>query len=118
MTQYLMSVHMVEGQAQPTPQETRQMYADVGVFNDQLQADGAWVFAGGLNPPIDATVVSVVNGKVVKTDGPYAETKEHLGGCWIITAPDRDTALSWAAKASAACQAPVEVRPFQEMPEG
>jgi hypothetical protein len=66
-----------------------------------------------LEPPTTATVVRVKDGKTILTDGPFAEAKEHLGGFWIIKAPDLDAALAWAAKASVACQAPVEVRPFQ-----
>ena len=76
-----------------------------------------WVFAGGLHPANTATVVRVQDGgDVITTDGPFAETKEQLGGFWIITAPDLDAALEWSAKAAAACMAPVEVRPFQEEP--
>ena len=115
MTQYLLAVHMVEGQPEPTASDMRKAYADVDVFNKELQSAGAWVFAGGLHPP--ATVVRTRNGKVLGTDGPFAEAKEQLGGLWIITAPDLDAALEWAAKGSAACGAPVEVRPFQELPE-
>lgn len=116
MRQYLLSVHMVEGQEPPAPETMRQMYADVEALNSQLRAEGAWVFAGGLQPPTSATVVRVRDGKVMTTDGPFAETKEHLGGFWIIKVDDLDAALAWAAKATTACQAPVEVRPFQEEP--
>ncbi len=87
-------------------------------LNDELKASGAWVFAGGLHPATTATVVRAQEGEVITTDGPFAETKEQLGGFWIITAPDLDAALAWAAKATRACLAPVEVRPFQEEPEG
>jgi hypothetical protein len=75
------------------------------------------VFAGGLHPPSTATVVRAQDGKVVTTDGPYTETKEQMGGFWVIKAADLDGALDWAAKGAAACGAPVEVRPFQEEPE-
>ena len=77
---------------------------------------GAWVFAGGLHPADTATVVRVQDGEVLTTDGPFAETKEQLGGFWIIDAPDLDAALAWAGKGAAACKGPVEVRPFQEEP--
>ena len=83
-------------------------------FNSELQAEGAWVFAGGLHPPTTATVVRVDHGQVLTTDGPFAETKEQLGGFWIIKVPDLDAALSWAAKGRVACANPVEVRPFQD----
>ena len=94
------------------------MYAEVEVFNAELRATGAWVFAGGLHPADTATVVRVRAGDVLMTDGPFAETKEQLGGVWIVETPDLDAALALAAKGAAACKAPVEVRPFQEMPDG
>lgn len=117
MKQYLLSVHMVEGQPPPPPDETQTRYDSVDVFNQELQDTGAWVFAGGLHPPDIATVVSIKDGEVLTTDGPFAETKEQLGGFWVVEAEDLDAALAWAAKGSRACGAPVEVRPFQELPE-
>ena len=75
------------------------------------------MFAGGLQPPSSATVVRAQGGEVVTTDGPFAETKEQLGGFWIIDVPDLDAALDWARKGTVACGGPVEVRPFQEIPE-
>lgn len=117
MKQYLLSVHMVEGEPEPAPEVVEAMYRDVDVVNAEMQAKDAWVFAGGLHPASTATVVRVRDGEVVTTDGPFAESKEHLGGFWVIKATDLDEALSWAAKATAACQAPVEVRPFQDEPE-
>ena len=117
MTQYLMSVYMVEGQEPPSPEVIEQMYKDVDAFNQELQAEGAWVFAGGLHPATTATVVRVDGGEVVTTDGPFAETKEQLGGFWVVEAADLDAALALAARATRACQAPVEVRPFQDEPE-
>jgi len=118
MKQYMLAVHSVEGDPTPSADEMKQMYQDVEVFNAELQAKGAWVFAGGLHPADTATVVRVSDGDVLSTDGPFAETKEQLGGFWIIKAADLDAALAWAAKASTACTGPVEVRPFQEEPEG
>lgn len=117
MKQYLLSVHSVEGEPTPSNEAMQRMFAQVGRFNDQLQADGAWVFAGGLHPAETATVVRYADGDVTTTDGPFAETKERLGGFWIIQAPDLDAALTLAGKASQACEAPVEVRPFQDNPE-
>jgi hypothetical protein len=112
---YLLSVHMVEGQEPPSEQAMQTMYADVDRFNKKLQAEGAWVFAGGLLPADVATVVHAQpDGTVLTTDGPFAETKEHLGGFWVVKAPDLDAALALAAEGSKACQAPVEVRPFQD----
>ena len=117
MKQYLLAVHMVEGEPTPSPEEMQQAYKDVDAFNAELQASGAWVFAGGLHPADTATVVRVKDGEVLTTDGPFAETKEQLGGFWVVKAPDLDAALALAARGAAACKAPVEVRPFQGEPE-
>ena len=117
MTQYLLSVYMIDGQEPPSEEEITKMYADVDVVNEELKESGAWVFAGGLHPAPLATVVRENAGEVLLTDGPFVETKEQLGGFWIIEAADLDAALAWARKATVACQAPVEVRPFQDVPE-
>ncbi len=117
MKQYLLSVHSVEGSPPPPPEAIQKAYTDVAAFNDELQSAGAWVFAGGLHPPGTATVVRVQDGGMLITDGPFAEGKEHIGGFWVIKARDLDAALEWAAKATHACAAPVEVRPFQEETE-
>lgn len=117
MTQYLLAVHVVEGDPMPSQEKMQEMYKSVDTYNSELKSAGAWVFAGGLHPPTTATVVNYRDGEVLTTDGPFAETKEQLGGFWVIEAPDLDVALDWAAKGSAACQGPVEVRPFQELPE-
>jgi hypothetical protein len=116
MKQYLLSVHMVEGEEPPAPEVMQQAYERVDAFNQQLQAEGAWVFAGGLHPPTTATVVQDRDGDILTTDGPFAETKEQLGGFWVISVDDLDAALAWAAQATRACGGPVEVRPFQDEP--
>jgi hypothetical protein len=116
MKQYLLSVHMVEGDPQPSPAEVQVMYKDVDAFNEKLQKQGSWVFAGGLHPANTATVVRVQNGEVLTSDGPFAESKEQLGGFWVVNAPDLDAALALAAEGAAACRGPVEVRPFQDEP--
>lgn len=115
MKQYLLAVHGYDADA-PTPSEadTHRMYAQVDAFNTKMREAGIWVFANGLTEPSDATVVRSEGGKVTTTDGPYLETKEHLGGFWIINVADLDDALKWAAGASAACEGAVEVRPFQD----
>ena len=113
MTQYLLAVHMVEGEPVPSEEERQQAFKAVDALNADLQSAGVWVFAGGLHPPTTATVVRAQNGRVLTTDGPFAETKEQLGGFWIIEVSDLDAALEWAAKGSAACGGAVEVRPFQ-----
>ena len=114
MKQYMLTVHDVDGTPMPAPEVIRKMYADVEAYNAELRSAGVWVFAGGLHPASTATVVKVQDGDVLTTDGPFAEGKEHVGGFWVIKAPDLDAALAWAAKATAACGAPVEVRPFQD----
>jgi hypothetical protein len=117
MKQYMLSVHSVEGAPLPPPEAIQKSLRDVAAFNDELQSAGAWVFAGGLHPPSTATVVRVQDGDTLITDGPFAEGKEHIGGFWVIKAGDLDAALEWAARATQACAAPVEVRPFQEETE-
>ena len=114
MKQYLLAVHHAESDTGLSEEEMQQSFKDVDAFNTELQSAGAWVFAGGLYPPSTATVVRAQGGQVVTTDGPFAETKEQLGGFWVIKAADLDAALEWAAKGSAACREPVEVRPFQD----
>ena len=116
MAEYLLSVHMVEGEEMPADDVIQEMYAAVDAFNADLQDSGVWVFAGGLQPADVATVVDGTGSEVVMTDGPFAETKEHLGGFWIVDVPDLDAALALAAKGSKACQGKVEVRPFQVEP--
>ena len=115
MTQYLLSVHMIEGAEPPSQEVMEKMFRDVDAVNEEIKAAGAWVFAGGLHPADTATTVRVSDGEVLFTDGPFAETKEHIGGFWVIEAADLDAALAWASKATVACLAPVEVRPFQDV---
>ncbi len=106
--QYLLSViHEHAGIA--TPDED----AAIDVFNDRLRAQSHWVFAGGLASPETATVIDNRGGEAMVTDGPFLESKEYLGGFWIIEAPDLDVALTLAAEGSKACHRKVEVRPFQ-----
>jgi hypothetical protein len=116
MTQYLLSVYMTGDEPELSEDEIQKIYGQVDEFNAEVKAAGAWVFAGGLHPATSATVVRVQDGEVLTTDGPFAETKEQLGGFWVIEAADLDAALAWAAKGTAACMGPVEVRPFQDDP--
>ena len=105
--QYLVSV------IDDTPgSATTQEMADIDVFNEGLQADGHWVFAGGLAAPGTATVVDGRGARPMVTDGPFTETKEWLSGFWVIEAGDLDEALKLAAAGSRACNRRVEVRPF------
>ena len=105
--QYLVSV-IHDAAALATADEM----ATIDVFNDRLQSDGHWVFAGGLGAPATATVIDNRAGDPVFTDGPFVESKEYLAGFWIIEAPDLDVALKLAAEGSKACNRKVEVRPF------
>ncbi len=114
MAQYLLSVwHDEDYEVDFSGEDMQRLAQQVGAFNEELTASGSWVFANGLMPGSSATVVTVTDGEVSMTDGPYAESKEIMGGFWIIDVPDFDTALDWARKGAAACEGPVEVRPFQ-----
>jgi hypothetical protein len=117
MKQYLLSVWGVDGAPSPAPEEIEASYREVDELNSKIMAAGAWVFAGGLHPASTATVVKVESGETITTDGPFAESKEQLGGFWVLQCEDLDAALEWAAKATVACKSPVEVRPFQDIPD-
>src|SRR3954470_13447874 len=116
MTHYLLAVHgpaKMDEFGNSGSQEAVEGALDApGALNDKLPADGYWVFAGGLEPASTATVVDGQGEKPVLTDGPYLETKEVIGGFWVIDAPDLDVALKLAAQGSKACRGKVEVRPF------
>ena len=117
MKQYLLSVYHPEGGI-PEPAVMEKIAADVDALNTELQQADAWVFAGGLYPSSTATVVRMEGDDVLITDGPFVEGKEHVGGFWVIKAPDLDSALEWGRKATRACTVPIEVRPFHdEAPE-
>ena len=116
MKQYLLGVYSDES-APMSDEQMQASYKAVDAFNRGLIESGAFVFAGGLHPVADTTVVRTQGGKVVITDGPYAETKEQIGGFWVVQAADLDVALELAAKGAEACGWPVEVRPFQDIPE-
>jgi len=111
MPQYLVAIQhpnnydpSLEGEA---------MIRDIGALNEEMDAAGARFFAGGLEPAAKAkSLRKQPGGEVVITDGPYLETKEHVGGFWILEAADMDEALAWGRKAVVACRVPVEVRAF------
>ncbi len=117
MTQYLLSVwHDRDATPEdiyPSDEERQEAYAATGAFNEERRASGGWVCAGGLHPPTTATVVDGTGTDVVTTDGPFSESKEQIGGFWVVEAPDLDAALELAARGSQACRGKVEVRPFQ-----
>ena len=114
MTHYLLSVYEPDGPA-PPPAELGKIVQDVEALNQEIRKAGAWVFAGGLQPPDAATVLRRAGQEVLVTDGPYAEGKEHLGGFTIVDAPDLDAALEWGRKLARATGLPVEVRPFGQL---
>jgi hypothetical protein len=105
--QYLVSV-IDDKTNSGTPDEMVAIHA----FNERLKAEGNWVFAGGLSDPSTATVIDNRDGDAAFTDGPFVESKEYLGGLWVMEAPDLDVALKLATEASKACNRKVEVRPF------
>jgi hypothetical protein len=121
MARSLMSVHGADSDFDPangkfggyaSAQEAEAAMAATGLFNQKLVDEGHFVFAGGLRSASTATVVDAAGDKTAFTDGPYLESKEWIGGFWIIEAPDLDVALELAAEASKACGGAVEVRPF------
>jgi hypothetical protein len=115
MAKYLLSVHSVEGEVGgPTTDEQMQQYMkQIHFLEDEMKSAGAWVFGGALHEPDTATVVRVSDDEVLTTDGPFVESREHLGGFYIIEAEDLDAALAWASKVTAIVTKPIEVRPFR-----
>jgi hypothetical protein len=121
MKQYLLAVYTLEGESMLSADELQASFAEVDRVNAEMRAAGAWVFAGGLMSSDSATVVRAEQGRpdaaATMTDGPFAETKEQLGGFWVVRCADLDEALAWAQKCSVACLGAVEVRPFQDEPD-
>ncbi len=118
MSQYLLSVHAVEGQAPPpmTPEEMEASMESVMSLEAEMKQAGSFVFGGKLTDADVATVVRMAAGALSMTDGPFAEAKEHIAGFYIVNADDLDEALSWAGRVTALIGQPIEVRPFFEMP--
>lgn len=112
MPQYLLSIYQPDGGV-PDAETMARIAAGLHLLNEELRESGSWVFTGGLHAPSSATVVRA-DGMI--TDGPYVEGKEHIGGIYVITAPDLDAALAWGRKVAAATTLPIEVRPFQDVP--
>ena len=109
MTQYLVAIHHPDDYDPSV--ETEAMARDIDVLNDEMEAAGVRIFVGGLSPASSAkSLRAQPNGQVLITDGPYLETKEHIGGFWVLEAANLDDALAWGRKAAVACRAPVEVR--------
>jgi hypothetical protein len=113
MKYYLLAMHQ-PGFDSPSPEILGPIMRDLAAVKEEMRAAGVWVFDGGLHGPDASTVVRVRGGEVLTTDGPYAESKEQIGGIVIIKVPDLDAALGWARKQAEAVRLlPVEVRPFQ-----
>jgi hypothetical protein len=111
MAQYLVAIHHPDNY--DPSREDESMGRDIDALNEEMMAADVRIFAGGLAPASSArSLRAQPGGKVLITDGPYLETKEHIGGFWILEAADLDEALAWGRKAVVACRAPVEVRPF------
>jgi hypothetical protein len=109
MTQYLVAIYLPDGYDSSLEDEA--MRRDIDALNDEMEAAGVRVFVGGLGPVSDARSLRLrPAGEVLVTDGPYAETKEHIGGFWVLEAADLDEALAWGRKAAVACRTSVEVR--------
>ena len=114
MPQYLVAIHHPDGYDGSL--ESEEMHRDIDALNEEMIAAGVRLFAGGLRPASNAkSLRAQPGGKVLITDGPYLETKEHIGGFWILEAANLDEAVAWGRKAVVACRAPVEVRPFFDM---
>ena len=112
MTQYLVAIHHPDDY-DPAAAEDEAMARDIDTLNEEMVAAGVRIFVGGLTAASDArSLRAQPDGKILVTDGPYLETKEHIGGFWILEAASLDEALAWGRKAVVACRAPVEVRPF------
>jgi hypothetical protein len=111
MPQYLVAIYHPDDY--DPSKEDEAMSRDIDVLNDEMEAARVRVFVGGLSSVRRArSIQAQPGGKVIVTDGPYIETKEHIGGFWVLEATDMDSALAWGHKAAVACRAPVEVRPF------
>jgi hypothetical protein len=111
MSQYLIAIHHPDDFDPST--ETEATIRDIDVLNQRMAAARVVVFVGGLTPAREAkSLQAQPDGKVLTTDGPYLETKEHIGGFWVLEVADLDEALAWGRKAVVACRAPVEVRAF------
>ena len=108
MPQYLISGYLPDDFDPSTQDEA--VIEEIHALNREMIAAGVRKFAGGLGPA--RTLRAQPNGELLLTDGPYLETKEHVGGFWVLEAADMDEALAWGRKAAVACRAPVEVRPF------
>ena len=114
MPQYMLSLHLVDGdEGPPLTQEQRELQMKgIGELEADMRTSGTWLFSARLHGPDTATVVRRVDGRRVTSDGPFVESKEHLGGFYVIEAADLDEALDWAERTVDATGMPIEVWPF------
>ncbi|WP_433714918.1 YciI family protein [Nocardia sp. CA-084685] len=112
MKQYLLSIYQPDDT--PPPDNLDEIMRDLYALNDEIRAAGAWVFAAGLHAPSTATVLHAKGDDVLVTDGPYVESKEHIGGFTVIQAADLDEALDWGKRMAAVLTLPIEVRPVAD----
>ena len=111
MSQFLVAIHHPD--SFQSSDESEATVRAIDALNEEMAAAGVVVFLGGLNPIRQAkSLRAQPDGKVITTDGPYLETKEHIGGFWVLEVAGMDEALAWGRKAVIACRAPVEVREF------
>lgn len=116
MTRYLMSVCYPADATAPSSEDLEGIMRDVAEVRTALQAEGSWVFGGGLHDPSTATVIASRDGSVTTVDGPFIDTKEVIGGLSIIDVADLDAATNWAQRMAAATTCAIEVRPFMDDP--
>ena len=124
MTQYFLTMPhdtasepTMESMQEFDPAEFAAVIAAVDEFNTSLKDSGAWLFAGGLNPPSTAKTVDVTSGEPRVLDEPFVRADSYVGGFWVIEAPDEDAAVEWASKIAVVLQSRIEVRSLQEAPE-
>jgi len=117
MAHYLLSVHSVDGELREpmTDDAMKESFRQIGILEAEMKSSGSWVVSGRLHGPDTATVVRISNGELLTTDGPFAESKEHLGGFYIIEAQDLDAALALASKVTKVIKRPIEVWPFVDV---
>ena len=116
MSQYLLSTHTVDGDvpgAPSTPEQMQEFMDRVVALEAEMDASGTFVFGGALDGADAATVARVRDAEVVTTDGPFTESREQVGGFYVINADDLDVALAWAGKVATATNHPIEVRQFR-----
>lgn len=115
MTQYLVAIHHPANFDPPPTEDEAARHRDIAALNREMVAAGIRVFVGGLAPVSQAkSLRPKPEGKVIVTDGPYVESKEHVGGFWVLELPSMDEAIEWGRKAALACRTPAEVRPFNQ----